>query len=107
LIFYITKENIIKAISNTLWYKLFKEEDINLKFNKITKQLHNSILNGIPIIIDPPVLYYLITLEFEDVIEMDKILSAKEPEKKKTSKLLKEMITDIIRLFYIQNYYSK
>jgi len=100
-IYKINKENIIKSIKDSRWSKIYIKNN-NVIDEKTIYNLHNKMILGNPIIIEPPILYYLIIIDFSDIDNVKKMFL-----KDKFSQARRNMIADIIRMYYIQNCYIK
>jgi hypothetical protein len=96
----LTFEKIKQRIRESSWYRMQKskaraEQKLDDKnFQTFLQQLHKEIIGGKPIVVDPPVVYFLITLGF----------SEKEipSQGTKQGRHVLELVADLIRLHAIQ-----
>lgn len=100
----LTYKQVEQSIRESTWFRTLKrsgkvEEKLNNKnFDQFLQQLQDDFLKGIPIIIDPPALYFIITLEFSDP---EKISELDSTTTKATS--IRELVADCVRLYAVQH----
>ncbi|MFX1537986.1 MAG: hypothetical protein ACFFDI_27650 [Promethearchaeota archaeon] len=101
----ITYEEVKKSIQSSNWYQILKQKKKtreklgNNQFNEFLKQLQDELLQGIPIVVDPPTLYFLATLDFSNPGKLSKLDDSK-------AESIRELIADTIRLYAIKHRYA-
>ncbi|KPV62922.1 MAG: hypothetical protein AOA66_1112 [Candidatus Bathyarchaeota archaeon BA2] len=97
----LTYEQVERSIRASAWFQMLKgnekvEEKLNKNLDQFLQQLQDQLLKGIPIVIDPPSLYFIATLDFSNI---QKISELDNP----TKEAIREMIADCIRLYAVQH----
>lgn len=107
--FVLTPEGIKGSISQSMWFrtsidrKEARKKLIPLNFQKMLKKIGSDILEGKPIVVDPPVIYYLVISNF---ISSPKKLKRIEG-KTENAQMLREFIADLVRLYYVQSQFMQ
>ena len=101
--FNLSSETIEQVIQDSPWMRMVKKKEKNDNKKKIVDsvaflKLRDEFLKGIPIILDPPVLYYIISRNFSDSKKL-KELDLEDAE------LIRTLLADSIRLYAVQRQY--
>jgi len=102
----LTYEKIKQALRDSPWFRTpesraeieRKLQDKN--FYQFLKQLHKDIIGGKPIVVEPSVVYFLLTLDFSAVNEIPVGKTLHE-------RRILELVADLIRLYAVQRRVSK
>jgi hypothetical protein len=99
--FALTYEKIRQAIKDSSWFRIVGNgtQVTAERQDALMKTLHKALLEGEPIIVEPPVLYFLLTLEFSD---QKAVLSLDDP----INEPIRRLVADCIRLYAIQRRFS-
>ena len=97
--FALTKDQIKRSIEMGPWSRVLSLFERSISLESLDK-LQDDLLRGKPIIVEPPVLYYIVTFNFPKV---EVILEPKTEKDKKRSRKIKELMTDCIRLYVVQD----
>lgn len=99
-----TYTEVEKSIRSSTWFQLLKrrrktrEKLSSNQFGQFLKQLQDDLLQGIPIVVDPPTLYFLATLDFSNPEKISKLDDIK-------AERIRQLIADTIRLYAIKHRY--
>ena len=100
--FKLTYQQIEKSIQGSTWFHILankvKKYFHRTRFSRFLCDLQNQLLEGTPIIVDPPTLYFIATLEYSN----EKGLSILDGDTHH-SKLIRKLIADCIRLYSIKD----
>jgi len=100
--FTLTFKQVKLCLLKSSWFQVVKRnksyESLNKNIKNLLRELQNQLLKGIPIIVCPPVLYFILTLDFSNITKIKEL----DNPAKEEAKLIKEMIADCIRLYAVQ-----
>lgn len=100
----LTYHQVKRGIFNSRWYQVLKENEVNMmKFtkkslDKFLASLQEKLIEGVPIIVDPFVLYFIFTLDFAHPEKFMHIVESKDEQDRR----VRELIADCIRLQAVQ-----
>ena len=100
----LTFTQIKESIRASTWFQTLKRRKKvrqklgDKEFDRFLKQLQEDLLQGIPLILDPPTLYFLATLDFSNPEAISKLNDKK-------AELIRKLIADATRLYAIQHQY--
>lgn len=103
--FALTPEKIEQTIRRSPWFQTMESceggstKSANEHFDSFAESLHEAFLRGEPIIVDPFILYFLLTLDFSNT---DGISELDEPD----AEQIRKLVADAIRLYAVQKRYS-
>jgi hypothetical protein len=106
--FVLTPQRINESIATSMWSNMVAtREGTGRRAVSITqelvKRLADDLLKGKPIVVDPPVIYYLLISEcMHSSRKLRKI-----EEKTDDARMLREFIADLVRLYYDQSQFKK
>lgn len=101
--FTLTYEQVERCIHESSWFQTIKKTKVYEKLDKnlddFLQELQDQLLKGIPIVVCPPVLYFILTLDFSNIHKIKEL----DHSAKEETKLIKEMIADCIRLYAVRH----
>lgn len=105
--FILTPEQIQRSVSLTMWFQTVKSlgstaDSVLKDFKKWEDKLINDILEGKPIVVDPPVIYYFLTSSCMLRSENLKKLEGRDED----ARMLREFIADLVRLYHVQRQFT-
>jgi len=98
--FILTEEMVEKSISRSMWFELTRgRKGVQEKLtSRDLRKIRKGISMGKPMIVDPPVIYYLIVL--------NSMSSSKELQrieaKTENARMFREFVADMVRLYHVQ-----
>jgi hypothetical protein len=104
--FVLTEETIKKSIMQSSLPKLAAKHDDSAKqklqepdFSKLFEKIVVGLLEGKPVVVDPPVIYYILILNFARSPDRIEEIEAKT----ENAQVFREFIADLVRLYYVQS----
>jgi len=102
----LTHQQIKQSLLKSPWFQLLEEtpkrKEIETNIWEFLVNLQEDLLQGIPLILEPFVLYYIFTLDFSTYHKLLPILEPQGEEQEKHAQRIKELIADCIRLYSVQ-----
>lgn len=103
----LTHQQIKQSLLKSPWFHLLEEKapkrnEVEKDIRKFLLELQEDLLRGIPLIVEPFVLYYIFTLDFSTYDKLLPILEPQDEEQEKHAQRIKELIADCIRLYSVQ-----
>jgi hypothetical protein len=103
----LTYQQIKQSLLTSPWFQQLEEKapkrnEVETDIQKFLVDLQEDLLKGIPLVLEPFVLYYIFTLDFTTYHKLLPILEPQGEEQEKHAQRIKELIADCIRLYYVQ-----
>jgi hypothetical protein len=103
----LTHQQIKQSLLKSPWFQLLekkapKRNEVETNIRKFLLELQEDLLRGIPLVVEPFVLYYIFTLDFSTYNKLRPILEPQGAEQEKHAQRIKELIADCIRLYSVQ-----
>lgn len=103
----LTHQQIKQGLLQNRWFQLLEEKapkrnEVETDIRKFLVDLQEDLIEGIPLIVEPFVLYYIFTLDFSTYHKLLPILEPQGEEQEKHAQRIKELIADCIRLYSVQ-----
>jgi hypothetical protein len=108
----LTYSQVTESLKEGPWFKLLKEKmkkNQKTRVNSVAflKEAQQALLNGVPIIVEPFTLYYILTLDFSDIRPLRPILTPVTQDERKHALRIKELMADAIRLYSVEKEFLK
>jgi hypothetical protein len=102
----LTSSRVTQSLQEGFWYGSLESEHQKIRKSQIgtetfLKETQTDFLKGIPMIVEPFVLYYLLTLDFSDTTPLTPILKPTTELEITHAQRIKELVTDTIRLYSV------
>jgi len=103
----LTPQQIKQSILNSPWFQLLEHnaaerKNVERNLKRFLANLQEDLIEGIPLVLDPFVLYYIFTLDFSTFDKLLPILEPQDEKQEEHARRIKELIADCIRLYAVQ-----